>query len=332
MNEINKTIFSLNRLQINKYSLNYILNYDVNPFTLLIKSFFSFYFIVFGNIEIFNFVNNNNKENQPWNSLGENINIWIPEYILNKKNNTKKNAEIKLWIEMYSLWFDVIFCNPYFYIKYNNISGYGIYARNNVELNNSTFINQIRHGTLIEPISQYEYETLHLLGLDTFFETTIEDTKTTKKKKQLYILYGLWFFGNSENINCNLYFSWGYEFENIDEIDSINRSGDHYRTMFQIYSIENKHDNNKNTYKILLCDVTEEDIKHQNNKNNDINYNEHIIYNNSSENIIKETIQRKVFLACRLSIRYNNINRNLLLIKDEELLINYDYFKYKNTL
>jgi len=102
--------------------------------------------------------------------------------------------------------------------------------------------------------------------------------------------------------------------------------------MFQIYSIENKHDNNKNTYKISLCDVTAEDIKHENNKNNDINYNEHIIYNNSNENIIKETIQRKVFLACRLSIRYNNINRNLLLIKDEELLINYDYFKYKNTL
>ena len=332
MNEINNTIFSLNRMQINKYSLNYILNYKINPFTLLIKSFFSFYFIIFGNIEIFNYVNNNNEQNQPWKSLGENINIWIPEYILNKKNGPTKRAEIKLWIQMYSLWFDLLFCNPYFYIKFNNISGYGLYARNNVELSNKTFINQIRHGTFIEPISKYEYETLHLLELDTFFVTTIEDKITTKKTKQLYILYGLWFFGNSNNINCNLYFSWGYEFENNEEIDSINRTGDHYRTMFQIYSIEHENDHENNTYKISLCDVTSEDIEHESNKNNDINYNEHIIYNSNNENIIKETIQRKVFLACRLSIRNNNKKTNLLLLKDEELFINYDYFKYKNNL
>ena len=48
----------------------------------------------------------------------------------------------------------------------------------------------------------------------------------------MYVLFGFWFFANSSKYS-ELKFSIGYEDEDINEIDSIKRSGQHYRTIVE---------------------------------------------------------------------------------------------------
>ena len=68
-----KSVFNNHRPLVNEYVLNYILNNSRNEFSLLVKSFFVFYYIVFTNRDMFNNICNCNFENTPWNKKENNI-------------------------------------------------------------------------------------------------------------------------------------------------------------------------------------------------------------------------------------------------------------------
>ena len=89
--------------------------------------------------------------------------------------------------------------------------------------------NEFRHGTFMESITDIEYEVLKFCGFDSF----IKINESNKKKSDLYILYGFWMFANSKYKKTRLYFSTAYDFES-NEVDSIDRIGNHYRSIIQI--------------------------------------------------------------------------------------------------
>ena len=218
---------------INKFSLNYVLDNTNNDFSLLMKSFFSFYYMVFSSSLMFERLTevNCNNENYlqflPWKKESEKM-LWIPEFITNIQNSEDKIKTEVIWICLLSEWYRLLFCNPYFVIKYSRKNGYGLYARSNMQLDNNLLNNQMRHGTFMESITNVEYEVLKWCGFDSF----IKIPESNKKKSNLYVLFGFWFFANSSRTS-ELFFSTGYEKEDFNEFDSLNRLGNHYRTIIE---------------------------------------------------------------------------------------------------
>ena len=345
MNLLTDSIYNLNRPQVNMYILNFILTYRINEFSLLLKTFVTFYYLVFSNKETFNVISvlNKNETNKlPWEDSLQ-YKKWLPNDLFKIKDSTEKNKQIHIWIELFNLWYDILFNDPHFYIKYDNINGYGVYARDNIVLTNNLLSEKrYRHSTFLESITTYEYTMLKSLGLDSFLKIN----ESNKQKSDTYILYGLWFFCNSKkDKSANIYFSTAYDFENI-EYDSLNRVGEHYRSIIQVEYRKEEHlvfkDDDiweERSFYIIVCDdVTEEDItetgKQLKCKEGDIHYNKKIkYYNDNNEgivdfNITKKTeisILREVYFACRISIqKVEKINVN----KNDQIFINYSYFIY----
>jgi len=231
MNCLTDLIYKLNRPQVNMYILNFIFTYKINEFSLLLKSFFTFYYLVFSNNELFNVVSSfksNNIDELPWQNSSQ-YTKWLPNDLFKIKCNSERNKQIKIWIELFNLWYDILFNDPNFYIKYDDINGYGVYAKKNIVLTNEFLSqNKYRHTTFLESITEFEYTTLKSLGFDSFLKIN----ESNKSKSDTYILFGLWFFCNSKK-GSNIYFSSAYEFQNL-EYDSYNRIGEHYRTIIQI--------------------------------------------------------------------------------------------------
>ena len=340
-----KSVFNNHRPLVNEYVLNYILNNTRNDFSLLVKSFFVFYYIVFTNRDMFNNIRNCSFENTPWNKKENNI-IWIPNFINNEIDLVEKEKLTKIWLCLMDKWFNILFCNSFFVILYCNTFGYGIYSRDVCEVNNDILNNnEFRHGTFIESINEIEYEVLKFCGFDSF----ISLNETNKKKSNLYILFGFWMFANSNYRKSKLYFSTGYEFELLDECDSVNRVGNHYRTILNItenwseiqYSnniynestcsvncnlSENLVDRNFKKLKLSIEDVNVEDKMHEIEKNEDIQYKKQKITHLYNFNLI-ETCYREVYLACRLKVK------KVKLIKykqNEQILINYSFINNFN--
>ena len=138
---------------------------------------------------------------------------------------------IKIWFCLISKWHDLLFRNSLFYISYSEKDGYGIYARENMEINNDILNNrEFKHGTFMESINEIEYEVLRYCGLDTF----IKINESKKSKSNMYILFGFWMFANSDYKKSKIFFSTAYEFEAENESDSKGRLGNHFRTIIQI--------------------------------------------------------------------------------------------------
>ena len=195
-----KSLFNNHRPLVNEYALNYILNNINNDFSLLIKSFFVFYYIIFTNKEMFDFLSSCNYENIPWNNE-ENNSIWIPNFIKNEKDLVEKDKLTKIWFCLMEKWFNILFRNSYFKILFNEVDGFGIYSKEEFELNNNILNNnEFRHGTFIESINDIEYEVLKFCGFDSF----IRINESNKKKSNLYILFGFWMFANSNYRKSNL--------------------------------------------------------------------------------------------------------------------------------
>jgi hypothetical protein len=233
MDTINDSIYKLNRPQVNKYILNFILSCKIDEFSLLIKTFLTFYYLVFSNSNCFNYISNlpnNDSIKLPWSDTNQ-YKKWVPNDIFKIKDKAEKEKQIAIWIELFNLWYNILFKNPYFYIKYDVNNGYGVYGRDDIVLTNALLSEKMyRHCTFLESITNYQYEMLKCLGLDSFLKIN----ENNKKKSDTYILFGLWFFCNSKKgSSSHIYFSWGYEYENI-EYDSLNRIGEHYRTIIEV--------------------------------------------------------------------------------------------------
>jgi len=333
-----KCVFDNHRPLVNEYVLNYILNNNRNDFSLLIKSFFVFYYNVFTNKSMFEFISKCKFENIPWNNK-EIDSIWIPNFINNEMDIVEKNKLKKIWLCLMDKWFYILFRNSFFIILYCEKDGFGIYSREEFELNNDILNNdEFRHGTFIESINDIEYEVLKFCGFDSF----IKINESNKKKSNLYILFGLWMFGNSNYRKSKLFFSTGYEFEILSEIDSVNRIGNHYRTILNItenWSEINNNINNDDSFnncllteldkekfkkqmKLSIEDVNVEDKMNENEKNNDdIQYKKQKVTHFYEYTFI-ESCYREVYLACRLRIKKV---KSIKYKKNEQILINYSF-------
>ena len=225
-------VFNNRKPLVNEFCLNYILNNVNNEFSFVMKSFFVFYYMVFTDRNMFIYISNCNNEREcPWNENSNNRTLWIPNFIRDQTNLEERNKLIKLWFCLISKWYTILFCNSLFYISYSELDGYGIYARENIELDNEILNNnEFRHGTFMESITEIEYEVLRFCGLDTF----IKINESKKTKSDMYILYGFWMFANSNYKNSRLFFATGYDFETENECDSKGRVGNHFRTIIQI--------------------------------------------------------------------------------------------------
>jgi hypothetical protein len=155
-------------------------------------------------------------------------------------------------------------------------------------------------------------------------------------------------FANSNYRKSNLYFSTGYEFELINEYDSINRIGNHYRTILNIteswseikknnndyntcnlnYDLLENFDENNFKKKVKLCieDVNIEDKIEENEKNEDIQYKKQKITHLYNFNLI-EICYREVYFACRLKIKKV---KSIKYKKSEQILINYSFINNFN--
>ena len=129
-------IFKNSRFLVNEYTLNFVLNNKNNNFSFLMKSFFVFYYMVFSDKNMFEFVSKCDDDSVPWGENNIDRIKWLPNFIEKEKDILEKEKKQTLWFLLLQQWFLLLFRNSLFHILYSDKDGYGIYARNDIELNN----------------------------------------------------------------------------------------------------------------------------------------------------------------------------------------------------
>lgn len=218
---------SLNRPQINIFSLNRVLNDripDREGYSYLTKSVIFFLYKVFSDRIMFQRFEHYNGIVLPWR-LGGEARDWIMPF--SDVPNTTESRELCFgWLD---LWYQVFFENPFFYIKWTEEDGYGYYSRAYIcdirpVLQEPVF----RHKTFLEKVTEFEMEILKLFGFSSFFMYDFDGVT------EWYLLIGFWMMANSSRPNnsqpnCPIFFEHMYQFFNHQDPDC--EVGGEYRTI-----------------------------------------------------------------------------------------------------
>jgi hypothetical protein len=166
---------------VNIFALNHVYNWTISPYSLLLKSFFAFYYLIFQNHDMFETVNNlgNVHQDFPWEREHER-NYWIPGWFEENRTVEEVKRDVATWRGLFTMWYSVLFLNPFFYLRWDPITGYGIYCRQIIENINIVLGNyNLRHGTFLESITVVEWGILKEFGFDSFIEVIDPITNNT---------------------------------------------------------------------------------------------------------------------------------------------------------
>jgi hypothetical protein len=186
---------------INNLILNHVFNKNF-PYSLLLKSFFAFYQFIFENHDMFQIVNNLvNVVIFPWEKEDDR-NYWIPIWLEENRTVNEIKRDVATWRGLFTMWYGLLFSNPWFYIRRDPITGYyGIYCRQVIS-NIISIINKydLRHGTFLEAMTVTEWEILKELNFNSFIVETNPLTNTT----EYFIIFGFWSFAKTPLLQNSL--------------------------------------------------------------------------------------------------------------------------------
>ena len=225
-----KNLLSLpNRPLINILSLEHVMNYDSGgekEYSTLLKSCFFFYKVGIDD-------RRNHDRLRSWNGYERSKLFWHLEEgwfypgLLEHENKVIKERNRKLWLELLDYWFGVFYHNPFFYLKWSEVDGWGWYLRENVlDIRQVLSSDWMSHGTFVESISEIEMEILKSFGFGSFFCYHNPGSPSS----DWWIIFGFWMMANG---NENSPFWFDHLYDRVDPNDPDSVVGLPYRTMIE---------------------------------------------------------------------------------------------------
>jgi hypothetical protein len=197
--ELERTLYGLvnaaNRPLINILSLEHFLNYDgggEKEYSVLLKSCIFFYKFGIDNRAQHDRLKNYNGSELPWNIHLESR-TWIPLQYLEMANRVIRERNVKLWLKLMDYWYGVFYENPFFYLKWSVVDGWGWYHRQHVfDIRPILKSDWIVHATFVESIDETEMEILKAFGFGSFFMFNNPGSPSS----DWWIIFGFWMIAN----------------------------------------------------------------------------------------------------------------------------------------
>jgi hypothetical protein len=225
-----------NRPLINILSLDFFMkhvNQDGGEYSLMLKTCAFFYLFCINNPAIFALLFNFNGSTLPWNtgSMAERETWIYPSYLEDIGNDTLRERAKLIWFKQLDYWFEVYFQNPYFYLRWTELTGWGWYLRRDV-LDIRVVLNShvMKHNSFVESVQEMDKEYLERLGFKSFFRYNNPGTPSS----DLWIVGGFLWFANRDEYSP-IWFDHLHDVVDAGEPDSV--VGLPYRFIGQWYRI-----------------------------------------------------------------------------------------------
>jgi hypothetical protein len=218
-----------NRPLINILSLEHVMNYwngGEKEYSALLKSCFFFYKFAIDDRQQYLRLINYNSISLPWNMFPESES-WIYPDFGDAHSQVIRDRNRKLWFKLLDFWYKVFYQNPYLYLKWSEVDGWGWYHREDIaDFRTVLESDWMLYGTFVESITEVEMEILKAFGFGSFFCYHNPGSPSS----DWWIIFGFWMIANGD-VNSPFWFDHLYDRVDPNDPDSV--VGLPYRTMVQ---------------------------------------------------------------------------------------------------